>query len=151
MKAPPTTSGWQNAFTRPWISRVRDLDDGTLRALSDLIFQLRRIKYGVTAASFLAGVAVLGLLPIEQPLYALLFYATAGTTFALPTLGATSLAVRQVFLREAKKLGVARGTAMLLMTRAEREVRHLSPLSSREDRVEAMMKAVQNWDRAEEA
>jgi hypothetical protein len=146
----PIASGWQNAFGRPWIKRMGELDDGTLRALSELLIQLRRVKYGVTGTAFAAGMAVLGSLPIENPIYKMMFYLTAGLTFALPTVGVTSLAVRQVFLREARKLGVGKGTAMLLMTHAERKVRHLSPFLKKDSRVEQMMLAVRNWDQAED-
>lgn len=135
-------------FTEPWMRRVRDVDDDTLADLLKTLVMLRRLKLAVAAAAALAGALVWGFMDIENPLYAVLVYGTLATCVGLPVFASGSLAVRRLFLQEARRQGLARSTSTLVLTRAERRARFLSPWQSAEAKIELLLQAVRDPDRA---
>ena len=132
-------------FVEPWVRRVREVDDDTLAGLLKTLVTLRRLKYGITAVTAIAGSFVFGLLN-TNPLYALLIHATLAAFVALPVFGSGSLAVRRLFLREARRHGLSNSTSVLILTRAERRARFLAPWRREDDKIELLLKAVRDPD-----
>jgi hypothetical protein len=134
-------------FVEPWLRRVREVDDHTMNGLLKTLVGLRRLKYGVTAATAVAGSLVFGI--VDAPaLYALMIHATLAAFVALPVFGGGSLAVRRLFLREAKRQGVSKSASMLILTRAERRARLLAPWKGTDEKLDLLLKAVREPDTA---
>lgn len=138
----------QALFREPWQQRVRDVDDDTLAGLLKLLLQLRRMKVGITAVGAIAGALVFGVLRVEDPVYALLIHGTLATFFALPVFAGGTLAVRRLFLKEGRRHGISTSASTLILTRAERKARLLSPWKREDDRIEALLRAVREPDEA---
>lgn len=140
--------GSGSTFTEAWIRRVCEVDDATLSSLMRLLVQLRRMKHALAAVGFFGGALMFGKLGIADPLYAALIYGTLAAVTGLPTLAVGTLAVRRLFLKEARRLGLSRSTALLVLTRAERKARFLHPMQRTETRVAKLMRAVRAWEEA---
>ena len=138
--------GAGSTFTEAWVRRVTEVDDGTLQGMMRYLVHLRRIKHALGAGAFVAGAAMFGFLPIENPVYALLIHGTLACCCGVPTLAIGSLAVRRLFLQEAQRLGLSRSTSLLLLTRAERRARYMRPFQAPEHAVRALQEAVRAWD-----
>ncbi len=138
----------QALFVEPWYRRVRDIDDDTLAGLLKLLLQLRRMKLGVAGVGAVAGGLLFGLLQIDDPLYALLIYGTLATIMGLPLFAGGSLAVRRLFLAEGRRHGLSKSASTLILTRAERRARFLSPFKSEDARIELLLQAVREPDLA---
>jgi hypothetical protein len=136
----------RGAFLEARMRRVREVDDATMDHLLRLLLRLRRIKYGLAAVSTVAGALSFGVLPVESLVYALLLHGTLAGILGFPTFAVGTLAVRRIFLQEAQRLGLSRSTALLLLTRAERRARFMSPLHRDDKRVELLTAAVHDWD-----
>lgn len=134
-------------FVEPWLRRVREVDDHTLAGLLKTLVGLRRLKYGVTSVAAVAGSLIFGIID-AAPLYALLIHSTLAAFVALPVFGSGSLAVRRLFLREARRQGVSKSASMLILTRAERRARFLSPWRKDDDKLDALLRAVREPDEA---
>jgi hypothetical protein len=135
-------------FVDAWYRRVREVDDATMENLMRLLLRVRRIKHGLAAFAFVGGGMLFGLVPTDNPIYAFLIYATLACMLGMPTLATGTLAVRRIFLKEARRLGLSKSTAMLLLTRAERRARFQRPFVPADDRVEQLVEAVRDWDEA---
>lgn len=137
-----------STFVEPWVRRVREVDDATLGALMRFLLALRRIKLGVAGLASIAGASLFGVLPVDNALYATLLYGTLAATTGLPAAAIGGLAVRRLFLREARRYGLSTSTALLLLTRGERRARHLVPRLSLDGHLEPVCHAVRAWDEA---
>ena len=135
-------------FVEPWIRRVRDVDDHTLAGLLKTLVGLRRIKVAVTAVAAVAGAFVFGALHVDNPFYAALIYGTLATFVGMPVFAGGTLAVRRLFMKEARSQGLARSTSMLILTRAERRARFLPPWKGEEERIDVLLQAVRDADTA---
>jgi hypothetical protein len=102
----------------------------------------------MTAVGALAGAFSFGVLHAPTPLYAALVYVTLAAIVAMPVMGIATLAVRHLFLREARRHGLSLSASLLVMTRAERRARFLSPFRSVESETRLLVDAVRDWDRA---
>jgi hypothetical protein len=132
-------------FVEPWARRVRDVDDDTLAGLLKTLVGLRRLKFGVTGACAAAGALVFGLVKTGL-VEALLIHGTLAAFVALPVFAGGSLAVRRLFLREARRHGLSKSASMLVLTRAERRARCLLPWRRDEQKVELLLRAVREPD-----
>lgn len=140
--------GSRDAFLEARYRRVREVDDATMTHLLRLLLRLRRIKHVLALVAFVGGAFVFGAIPVENPLYALLLHGTLAAMVGLPTLATGTLAVRRIFLKEARGLGLSASTAMLLLTRAERRARFLVFSTDADARVEQLLRVVRAWDEA---
>lgn len=138
----------QSLFVEPWFRRVRDVDDDTLAGMLKLLVQLRRMKLALATAGAVGGALLFGLLRVENPVHALLIYGTLATFVGLPVFAGGTLAVRRLFLQEGARHGISKSATTLILTRAERRARFLSPFAREEDRIEALLRAVREPDRA---
>lgn len=138
----------RGAFLEASYRRVREVDDATMSHLLRLLLRLRRIKHALAGLGFVGGGFLFGVISVGNPLYALMLHATLAAMVGLPTLATGTLAVRRIFLKEAQRLGLSRSTAMLLLTRAERRARFMPPVGTADERVEQLVRAVREWDRA---
>jgi hypothetical protein len=137
-----------STFVEPWMRRVRDVDDDTLAGLLTQLMSLRRLRNIVAALCCGAGLLTFGIIGSVSALYAILIYATLAAAVGFPVFAIGSLSVRRLFMREAQAQGLSRAAAMLVLTRAERRARLLSPVAPHEEKVEALMKAVRDPDEA---
>jgi len=112
------------------------------------LVQLRRIKFGLTGVGFVGGAFVFGVLPLQSWVHMALIYGTLSLLVGMPVMATSTLAVRRLFLKEGQRQGLSRSAAMLVLTRAERQARHLRPFLSFEAKVERLKEAVRDWDRA---
>ena len=135
-----------SAFLEPWMRRVAEVDDFTLGMLLRHLVMLRRLKRGVVLLASVAGGLLFGVLPVERAIHAALIYGTLAAIVALPSFAAATLAVRKLFLEEAARCGLSRSTATLVLTRAERRARFVSPLASAEERLLQLQQAVRDPD-----
>jgi hypothetical protein len=136
------------AFLEPWMRRVVEVDDETLKVLLGHLLSLRRLKAGVVVGAAVLGGLVFGVLPVDKLLHAALIYGTLAAFIALPTFAGATLAVRKLFLDEAVRSGLSRSTATLVLTRAERRARWLSLFARDEERVTKLVLAVRDPDLA---
>ena len=144
----PVAAHQGGQFVEPWMRRVRDVDDDTLAGLLKTLVTLRRLKLAVAGGAALLGALVFGFMEIENPLYAALIYGTLATCVGLPVFAGGSLAVRRLFLQEAQRQGLAKSTSTLVLTRAERRARFLSPWTSEDEKIELLLQAVRDPDLA---
>jgi hypothetical protein len=135
------------AFSEPWLRRVRDVDDDTLAGLLQQLLSLRRLRNVVAIGCSVLGMGVFGALRMDT-VYALLAYVVLATTVGLPVFAVGSLSVRRLFLREARRNGLSPAASMLVLTRAERRARFLAPWSGADDKVHALLRAVRDPDEA---
>jgi hypothetical protein len=135
-------------FVEPWMRRVRDVDDDTLAGLLKTLLGLRRLKWAVAGGAAVAGALLFGLLPIQDPVYAALIYGTLAGIVGLPVFAGGTLAVRRLFLQEARRQGIARSTSTLILIRAERKARFLPPWKGEDARIELLLQAVREPDTA---
>lgn len=135
-------------FVEPWIRRVRDVDDHTLAGLLKTLVGLRRMKLGVSLATAVAGAFIFGTLHTDNPFYAALIYGTLATFVGMPVFAGGTLAVRRLFMKEARSQGLARSTSTLVLTRAERRARFLPPWKGEEERIDLLLQAVREPDTA---
>lgn len=135
-------------FIEPWMRRVRDVDDDTLAGLLKTLVTLRRLKLAVAGGAALTGALLWGFMEIANPLYAVLIYGTLAACVGLPVFAGGSLAVRRLFLQEAQRQGLARSTSTLVLTRAERRARFLSPWKGEDEKIELLLQAVRDPDLA---
>ena len=98
-------------------------------------------------ATLLLGLAAFGALSISG-LYLALIYSVLAFSVGMPVFAIGSLSVRRLFLREAAQQGLSRAASMLVLTRAERRARWMSPVSSTETKITALMQAVRDPDTA---
>ena len=136
------------AFVEPWLRRVREIDDDTLAGLLLQLIGLRRLRNAVAAVCCVLGMSVFGVLSSVPLGYVMLIYAVLAMTVGFPVFAVGSLSVRRLFLREAQALGLSRAAAMLVLTRAERRARFLSPWQGTDGKVDALMRAVREPDEA---
>lgn len=134
----------QGQFVEPWLRRVREVDDDTARSLLRQLQLLRRFRNLATAFAAVGGSLVFGVINHE---YGLLIHATLAAFAALPVFAGGSLAIRRLFLQEARRLGVSKSAALLVLTRAERRERLLAPWLGTDDRIERLLQAVRDPDR----
>ncbi|HEY1098020.1 MAG TPA: hypothetical protein VGF99_03790 [Myxococcota bacterium] len=134
-------------FIEPWLRRVRDVDDDTLAGLMQQLLALRRMRNVVATICCGVGIAAFGALHTSG-LYLLLIYAVLAFAVGMPVFAIGSLSVRRLFLREAGQQGLSKAASMLVLTRAERRARWLSPASSTETKIDELMKAVRDPDTA---
>jgi hypothetical protein len=144
----PGAPGTRSTYLEPWMRRVREVDDATLDDLLATLVNLRRIKLGLGALGFFGGMFSLGILPLESWLHMVLIYGTLAMLGTLPAMGIGSLAVRRLFLKDARSRGLSASAAMLVLTRANRKARHMLPVLGTETQVERLHEAVRDWDRA---
>jgi hypothetical protein len=144
--AAPAAAHPTDRFLTPWVRRVRDVDDHLLSELLRTLVGMRRLKLAVGAAAAAAGGLLFGLLPINNPTYALLIYGTLAATVALPVIAISSLSVRNLFLREGTRNGLSRNAAMLVLTRAQRRARFLPPWNGTDEQVALLRRAVRDPD-----
>jgi hypothetical protein len=137
----------QDQFIEPWHRRVRDIDDHTIAGLVQQVILLRRIRNFVAIGCCVAGMGIFGALNVSG-LYAVLIYGVLAAMVGMPVFAVGSLSVRRLFLREARRQGLSSSAAMLVLTRAERAARTLSPLLSEETKVERLLLAVREPDTA---
>ncbi len=137
-----------STFVEPWMRRVRDVDDDTLAGLMGQLMNLRRLRNVVAGLCCGAGLLTFGFLGSVSALYAALIYVTLAAAVGFPVFAIGSLSVRRLFLREARAQGLSRAASMLVLTRAERRARLLSPLKRHDDKLEALMQAVRDPDEA---
>ena len=142
--AAPTSN---QRFSEPWLRRVRDVDDDTLAGLLSQLIGLRRLRNAVAVLCCAVGMGVFGQLRIDG-LYAVLIYAVLAAMVGMPVFAIGSLSVRRLFLREAGAQGLSRAAAMLVLTRAERRARLMSPWQREEAKVQALLQAVRDPDTA---
>lgn len=135
-------------FVEPWILRVRDVDDDMLAGLLRSLLLLRRLKFAVAAGAAVLGGLLFGVLNLDDATYALLIYATLAGVCALPVFAGGTLAVRRLFRIEAESQGIARSASTLILTRAERRARFLAPWRAEDTKIELLMEAVREPDRA---
>lgn len=138
----------RGAFVEAVFRRVRDVDDATMSHLLRLLLRLRRIKHVLAGIGFVGGGLLFGILPVDNPIQALLLHGVLAAMVGMPTLATGTLAVRRIFLKEARRLGLSRSTAMLLLTRAERRARFMLPAADVDESVEQLIHAVHAWDQA---
>lgn len=144
----PGAPGTRSTYLEPWMRRVRDVDDATLDDLLATLVNLRRIKVGLGVTGFFGGMFAFGVLPLGNWLHMILIYGTLAMLGALPALGIGSLAVRRLFLKDARSRGLSPSAAMLVLTRANRKARHMLPLVRTQEQVERLHDAVRDWDEA---
>jgi hypothetical protein len=138
----------QASFDAPRVNRVHEVEDETLASLMKWLLSLRRMKNAVALSAFGFGAFLCGFIETDRLLYTALIYATMGGVTLMPALAIGSLGVRRLFLKEARAMGLSRSTALLLLTRAERRARTLSPFVSGEEKLKALGEAVRQWDEA---
>lgn len=136
-----------STFIEPWMRRVRDVDDDTLAGLLQQLVQLRRLRNVVATVCCVLGLAAFGALSTSG-LYLALIYSVLAFSVGMPVFAIGSLSVRRLFLREAAQQGLSRAASMLVLTRAERRARWMSPVSSTETKITALMQAVRDPDTA---
>jgi len=140
----------QGAFVEAYFRRVREVDDGVMAHLMQLLLRLRRTKHTLVVGGLVVvGGLAFGTLPVSDPLYAVMICSTLALMVGMPTFATGSLAVRRIFLKEAQRLSLSRSTAMLLLTRAERRARFMRPFWKPEERIEMLISAVRSWDTAD--
>lgn len=144
----PGAPGTRSTYLEPWMRRVRDIDDATLDDLLATLVNLRRIKVGLGVTGFFGGMFAFGVLPLDSWLHMILIYGTLAMLGALPAMGIGSLAVRRLFLKDARSRGLSPSAAMLVLTRANRKARHMLPVVRTDAQVERLHEAVRDWDQA---
>lgn len=137
----------QDQFVEPWHKRVRDIDDDTVAGLLQQLISLRRLRNSVAVLCCVLGMGVFGSLDVAG-LYALLIYGVLAGMVGMPVFAIGSLSVRRLFLREARRQGLSRSAAMLVLTRAERRARLLAPWRSEDAKIDTLLKAVREPDTA---
>ncbi len=135
-------------FSDPWIRRVRDVDDHTLAGLLRTLLALRRMKFAMAFGGAGLGALAFGFLPVADPLYAALIYGTLACAVGLPLFAVSSLSVRWLFLKESLRHGLSVSASVLVLTRAERRARFMNPTASTDHKVELLLRAVREPDRA---
>ena len=137
----------QGQFVEPWLRRVRDVDDDTMAGLLQQLLLLRRLRNAVAFACCVVGMAIFGVLDVHG-LYAALMYGILAATVGMPVFAIGSLSVRRLFMRESMRQGLSRSASVLVLTRAERRCRLLAPWKAHDDKIEALLHAVRDPDRA---
>jgi hypothetical protein len=143
----PFAAQSQGQFIEPWHRRVRDIDDLTIAGLLQQLIVLRRMRNVVAVLCCVAGMGVFGALQIGG-LYAVLIYGILAGMVGMPVFAIGTLSVRRLFLREARDQGLSLSAGVLVLTRAEREARFMSPFLSTETKVDRLLKAVREPDTA---
>lgn len=143
------SAGTMTAYSEPWLKRVREVDDDTLDPLLRFLVALRRIRGTVTLTALTTGALLFGIPRMDASLAALMIYGTLALTFAMPVHAVGALAVRRLFLREARRHGLSRSASLLLLTRAERRARHLFPILPTATVTAKLKKAVRDPDLAD--
>ncbi len=144
----PVDAQSRAAFLEPWLPRPVNVDDATLDSLLRTLVQQRRFKFVLAGLAAVGGAFSFGLLSTGNVLYDVLMHLTLALTFGFPTLGIGSICVRQLFLAEAKRNGLSRTAAMLVLTRAERKARHKNPFAPTDALCDELADTVRAWDEA---
>ncbi len=139
------------AFLEPWLRRVRDVDDDTLAGLMQQLVSLRRLRNVTAAVACAFGIGTFGLgLAAGVPFaYIALMNAVLAVAVGFPVFAVGSLSVRRLFLKEAEAQGLSKAASMLVLTRAERRARFIAPWQGNEQKLDALIQAVRDPDRAD--